>query len=501
MNGRIRRAGVMAGAAAVLLGSAVGVASADSVPALSWAPTTSSGADNYGTVTVGQTASQTFTLTSSGGAGALTIKVTGSAAFSLATDGCSGTTLNPGTLCRVTVTYAPATGTATDSATLTATATKPAASASLALTGTGAKASPGIATAPSAIGAGGAGETTVTDTVALAGGDKPGGHIEFQLFGPSTSASCAGAAVFDTTVTVTGDGSYSSPPFTPAAGGSYWWTATYNGDGNNTPAGTNCGDERLNINPAPHLYWSGADGIMRANLDGTGVTTLLPGQRANGVAVDSSHIYWTTVSDPNSLSSGTIMEANLDGTGVTTLISGLNDPLAVAVGGSHIYWTDNRIATINEANLDGTGATELAIRQVEPYGVAVDGSHIYWTTNGGLTSSSGTIMEANLDGSNPQTLVSGQNDLNGVAVDGSHIIWTSLSPTNDRDGLIQSAHLDGTGVAIVATGQDLPGGVAGDGGHIFWDSLDAGAIIGDTLFGPQTLLPDNTAIEAMALGP
>ena len=66
---------------------------------------------------------------------------------------------------------------------------------------------------------------------------------------------------------------------------------------------------------------------MRANLDGTAVTTLESGQ-ANpiGVAVGSSHIYWV---DQNG---GTIMAANLDGSGVTTLESGLNSPFGVAVG-------------------------------------------------------------------------------------------------------------------------------------------------------------------------
>jgi hypothetical protein len=37
------------------------------------------------------------------------------------------------------------------------------------------------------------------------------------------------------------------------------------------------------------------------------------------VAVDGSHIYWIDAID------GTIMRANLDGTGVTTLVTGLDD--------------------------------------------------------------------------------------------------------------------------------------------------------------------------------
>jgi hypothetical protein len=45
-----------------------------------------------------------------------------------------------------------------------------------------------------------------------------------------------------------------------------------------------------------------------------------------GVAVSSSHIYWTN------LGGGTIMAANLSGTGVTTLVSGQLLPEGMAVG-------------------------------------------------------------------------------------------------------------------------------------------------------------------------
>ncbi len=46
-------------------------ASADETPVLGWAPTTSAGTYSYNTITVGQSASQTFTLTNSGGAATL----------------------------------------------------------------------------------------------------------------------------------------------------------------------------------------------------------------------------------------------------------------------------------------------------------------------------------------------------------------------------------------------------------------------------------------------
>ena len=76
------------------------------------------------------------------------------------------------------------------------------------------------------------------------------------------------------------------------------------------------------------LYWTDPEeGMIReASLDGSDPQPIVTGQTAPaGVAVDSSHIYWTD-------ESGTVMRANLDGTGVTTLESGLNSTFGVAVG-------------------------------------------------------------------------------------------------------------------------------------------------------------------------
>src|SRR5215218_4031584 len=129
---RIILAGAMA--AFTLLAPAAGQAVGG--PALDWSPATN-GAYDFGTVTVGQTASQTFTLTNSGGSatGILTVALSGSSAFTKTADGCTMISLGPRRSCNVTVEYAPTTADQHDSGTLSATGKKPAANASLALTG------------------------------------------------------------------------------------------------------------------------------------------------------------------------------------------------------------------------------------------------------------------------------------------------------------------------------------------------------------------------------
>ena len=74
--------------------------------------------------------------------------------------------------------------------------------------------------------------TTLNDSATLSGGSAPTGSITFTLVAPS------GPVVDTETVTVNGNGTYSTPtgftlPTTGTAAGTYQWNATYSGDGNN----------------------------------------------------------------------------------------------------------------------------------------------------------------------------------------------------------------------------------------------------------------------------
>jgi HYDIN/CFA65/VesB-like, Ig-like domain len=240
----IRRAAVVA-AVTIALAVPAGVASASGPPVLSWAPTTSAGTYDYGTLNAGQTASSTFTLTNFGGtaSGTLTIVLSGPAAFNKTTDTCTARSLGPNKSCSVTVTYSPTAPHQSESGTLTANGEH--ATASLTLYGAAGKASPAIAThaSPPA----GLVGTKLMDTATLSGGSSPTGTITFTL----SPFSCIGAPPVDTeTVTVNGSGTYTTPVgYTPTQAHTYYWTASYSGDTNNNPAATPCGAEPVTIGP------------------------------------------------------------------------------------------------------------------------------------------------------------------------------------------------------------------------------------------------------------
>src|SRR5206468_4000611 len=102
------------------------------------------------------------------------------------------------------------------------------------------KAPPTITTTASApVAAGG----TISDSAVLAGGFSPTGTITFTVFGPN-NPTCTRAPLGNSTVTVTGNGTYPSGPFTAAGAESYNFVAVYSGDANNAGA--------TSAFPAPH---------------------------------------------------------------------------------------------------------------------------------------------------------------------------------------------------------------------------------------------------------
>jgi hypothetical protein len=93
--------------------------------------------------------------------------------------------------------------------------------------------------------------TPTFDTATLAGGTSPSGSLVFKLFGPG-DASCTSTPAYTSPLqTVSGDGHYRSPSFTPTLEGTYSWVALYSGDSNNAAVTTACGDpaETLTVGP------------------------------------------------------------------------------------------------------------------------------------------------------------------------------------------------------------------------------------------------------------
>jgi Bacterial Ig domain/PASTA domain len=217
---------------------------------------------------------------------------------------------------------------------------------------------------------------------------------------------------------------------TPSAGGAIYWADSWN----------------AGVDPS----------IRRANLDGTDPTTVVSGiYCAFGVEVDpvGRKLYWTCTDDR-------VMRSNLDGTAMETVLTVAGAPLvaspqgiALDVANRTMYFANTAVGKIQRANFDGTMLTDLVTGLSSPHDVALDltARKLYWTAGA-------SISRANLDGSVQQPVVTGLQYPTGLALDteAGKLYWTSREP-----GRIGRANLDGgTPGTLLATGLDVPWGIA-----------------------------------------
>jgi len=194
------------------------------------------------------------------------------------------------------------------------------------------------------------------------------------------------------------------------------------------------------------LYWCDREGmrIMRANLDGSNIETLIdtgegearPGKDIKkwcvGIALDveGGQLYWTQKGSDNA-GQGRIFRANLkipkgqspaNRKDIELLYGGLPEPidLELDLANRTIYWTDRgdppRGNTVNRAPMDpaqGNGKKEPVVifdHLMEGIGIALD------LKNGRMfmTDLGGSVYSANLDGSNKKTILAAEGNLTGI---------------------------------------------------------------------------------------
>ncbi|XP_072048536.1 low-density lipoprotein receptor-related protein 5-like [Amphiura filiformis] len=184
------------------------------------------------------------------------------------------------------------------------------------------------------------------------------------------------------------------------------------------------------------LYWTDvlkANGsVCRANLDGSNEEVLFSSLHIpEGLAIDSVHrvMYW--------IDSGLdiIEKANLDGTGRTTIINtNIEKPRAIVVDptAGFIYWTDwGNHSKIERAKLDGSERyifvdTEL----LGPSGLAFDfeDQRLYWCDNGMQR-----VETVDFNGGNRVNLFQGYEFATSaydLAISGKYIYWSDWTYVN-----------------------------------------------------------------------
>ncbi len=187
------------------------------------------------------------------------------------------------------------------------------------------------------------------------------------------------------------------------------------------------------------LYWSDREGmrIMRANLDGSDIETLVESAQGDaaredprnwcvGIAldVDGGKVYWT---QKGSGGNGRIFRANLEipkgenaahRTDIETLFDALPEPIDMDLDLANrmMYWSDRgdppRGNTVSRAPMNpNKGSQEILVSGLkEGIGMALDmrDGRMFYTDLGG------NVYSAKLDGSDSKVLLTGQGALTGI---------------------------------------------------------------------------------------
>ncbi len=191
------------------------------------------------------------------------------------------------------------------------------------------------------------------------------------------------------------------------------------------------------------LYWSDREGmrIMRSNLDGSKVETLIqtgfgPDEAVDaaywcvGIALDveRGHLYWTQ-KGPDNAGLGRIFKANIEvpenqtpsnRTDIEVLFRNLPEPIDLDIDFERrvLYWTDRgdppKGNTVSRAPLDNPDNTEPEIvftHLMEGIGLVLDvpGNRMF------MTDLAGDVYSASLDGSTKKLLLAVQGNLTGIA--------------------------------------------------------------------------------------
>jgi hypothetical protein len=189
------------------------------------------------------------------------------------------------------------------------------------------------------------------------------------------------------------------------------------------------------------LYWCDREGmrVMRANLDGSQVETLVATGRGNqdrldqtrwcvGITVDPKlgKLYWTQ-KGPDNAGLGRIFRANVDipqgedpasRSDIEVLFDQLPEPIDLELDLTNrvLYWTDRGDPpfgnTVNRAPIDGTASPEVVVTHLmEGIGIALDvpGNRMF------VTDLAGSVYSADLDGKNQRNFLYAQGNLAGIA--------------------------------------------------------------------------------------
>jgi sugar lactone lactonase YvrE len=203
--------------------------------------------------------------------------------------------------------------------------------------------------------------------------------------------------------------------------------------------------------------------IMRSDLDGRNVETLVPTgitttPKQLALDVPGGKVYWSDRGDVGDKNvNPKIMRSNLDGTSVETIVSAdVISPVGIALDtpNGKVYFTDRYANTIKRANLDGSDV-EVVVKDTEyPVDLLIDfeSRTLYWTARevGGVYR---VNMDKNdIDGAGLSPIITGVSAPIGITMDPDkrRLYYTEVL-VSEVSGAIWESDMDGRNAKKIAT--------------------------------------------------
>jgi hypothetical protein len=227
-----------------------------------------------------------------------------------------------------------------------------------------------------------------------------------------------------------------------------------------------------------NVYWLNASngGVMKSPLDGGAPTVLDEGDISWGLAVDATHVYWTSnvfvyISAEEERRRTRLMKAPIGG-GAPVVIAELDevrgDPIDIEVDAGNIYWTDEE--TVMKIPIEGGTRVILADGQSYPEDLEVDADSVYWTN--GVR---GSVMKVPIEGGTPVVLASEQSHPKHIEVDATSVYWIAQNQ-HDVTHSVMKMPIEGGTPVVLADKLARIAGLAVDDASVYWTDQD-GAVM------------------------
>jgi hypothetical protein len=207
-----------------------------------------------------------------------------------------------------------------------------------------------------------------------------------------------------------------------------------------------------------------------------------PLQSPQDLALDSTHVYWTTLG-------GQIQRVPKAGGPVETLVDGQDSPGQIAVDSGSVYWIDQSSGRIMTAAKDGSDKQpKMLLNATGLQGLAVDTDSLYLSRK----IQKGDLSKMSKGGGPPVTLASSQPQPTWLALRADQLFWAGTASAGDD-----------------MNGDGIPDGEASDyvravgrngGGPVVTLAMEEGHIVGLVAAGTTAVWADSDSRRIRARG-